>query len=85
MILIDITSEDGHAPDAKGKGKERLVHGSHDDRSVDLGEIRYQIELQAFLCTGQGHAVYRQHHQEEQQSDHHDLRHALQTLLQTET
>ena len=86
MLLADVTAEDGHGTDAKAQGEEGLVHGRH--QCVDhahllhTGKIGHQIELEALFCAGHEQAVDRQHHHDGQQSDHHDLGHPLQTVLQ---
>ena len=83
-VLADIAAEDRHAAHTDRQGEECLIHGRHDDRAVDLGEVRHQIEPQPLRCAGKGQAVQRQHQHQHQQGGHHVLGHAFQPALQVE-
>ena len=82
VILADVASEDRHGADADAQREERLVHRRHNHRAGDLGEVRYQIELQAFFCPGEHAAVDRQDQHQRKERHHQVLGHALQAALQ---
>ena len=81
-LLADVAAEDGHGADAEGKRKESLVHGADDDLTVDLGEVRDEVEGQTFLCAVKRGAVEGQDQHQDEEGDHHVLGHALQTALE---
>ena len=43
-VFSDIRAKDRHASHTGGKREKCLVHGGNHDRSVDLGNIRFQIK-----------------------------------------
>ena len=88
LILRHVAAEDLHRGDAEAQREEGLVHGGGDYRAeADLAYRIYrgqQIEFHAIGGAGQSETVYREHHDERQQCEHHDLAHAFKTLLQAE-
>ena len=86
VFLADVAAEDGHGTDAKAQGEESLIHGTHQRIDhADLfhaGKVRHEIEAQALLSAGHEQAVDSQNDHDDEQSDHHDLGHPLQTILQ---
>ncbi len=84
VFLINIAAEDGHAADSERQREEGLVHRGDDDRSVDLGKIRDQIEGKTFFRAGKRQASARKHEQQDEQRAHHIFRYAFQTVLQIE-
>ena len=86
VFLADVAAEDGHGTDAKAQGEEGLIHGTHQRIDhADLfhaGKVRHEIEAQALLSAGHEQTVDGQNDHDDEQSDHHDLGHPLQTILQ---
>ena len=86
MLLADVAAEDGHCADAEAQGEEGLIHGPHqrvdDAHLLHAAKIGHKIEAQALLCARHEQAVDGQHHHDDQQGDHHPLRHLLKAVLQ---
>ena len=88
LLVAHVTAEDLHGADAQRQGEERLIHGVGDEAAEavlpDGVHGGQQVELHALRRAGESQAVDRQHHDQCQQADHHDLGHPLQTLLKAE-
>ena len=82
MILADVAAEDGHGADADGEGEESLVHGADNHLTVNLGEVRHQVEGKPLLRAVEGRAVDSQHQHQHKERQHHVLGHALKAALQ---
>ena len=88
MLVAHVAAEDLHGGDAEREREERLIHRVGDETAeavfadgIHRGD---QIELHALRRAGERQAVNGEHENEHQQAEHHDLRHALKTLLQAE-
>lgn len=86
VLLRHIAAEDFHRRDAETQGEEGLIHRRRDDFAEAAGLLgprqgRLQIELQPFRRTRKSEAVNRKNNDQQQERDHHDLRHSLQPLL----
>ena len=86
--LCRVASEDLHRCNAKAQRKERLVHRARNDRAesvlLDALGRRQQIELHALCRAGERQTVNGKDENQTKKRQHHDLGHALQTVLQTE-
>ena len=85
MLLVDVAAENRHAAHAGRERKERLIHRTDNDRTVDFGEIRREVERQTFRRAVKQDAMHREHEHEHEKGAHHVLRDALQTLLNVGT
>ena len=87
MLLADVAAEDGHGTDAQTQGEKGLVHGGHQRvhhaHFLHARKVRHEEEAQAFLRAVHEQAVDGQDDHDDEQGDHHDLGHTLQTALQT--
>ena len=85
MLPAHVASKDLHGGDAETEGKEGLIHGGGDDIPQAVGTDAFgggeQVEFHALGGAGQQQAVHRQHNNEGQQGDHHDLGDALEAFL----
>ena len=82
-----VAAKNRHAAHANGKGKERLVHGSHNDiANAHFGgtvPVRQQVERQALARAGQHKAVHSQNQDQHKQRAHHPFANAFNAVLQT--
>ena len=85
VLPAHVASKDLHGGDAETEGKEGLIHGGGDDIPQAVGTDAFgggeQVEFHALGGAGQQQAVHRQHNNEGQQGDHHDLGDALEAFL----
>ena len=87
LVLPDIASEDLHAAHAEAQSKEALgqrrIYHVPDTLVPKIVRIRHQIEFQALRSAGKHHAVDSQHHHQDDECRHHDLRDPLNAVLQS--
>ena len=87
IIPAHVAAKDFHSANAKAEGKERLVHGSHNDiANAHFGgtvPVRQQVERQALARAGQHKAVHSQNQDQHKQRAHHPFANAFNAVLQT--
>ena len=86
VLLAHIAAKDLHGRNAQAQGEKRLVHRVHNQVAqaifADAVHRGQKIELHALLRARQRQAVHSQQRNQRQQSHHHDLGNALQTVAQ---
>ena len=87
-VASDVAAENRHARSADGKREECLSHGGvyRIAKAIfnHLSEVGHKVELKASLRAGQHDRIDGQNHDGHEQARHHDLRHALNAVLQAQ-
>ncbi|CDE11925.1 unknown [Ruminococcus sp. CAG:330] len=87
-ILFQVAAKDLHGADADAQGKERLCHGSEQNRGKavfkELSEVRHQIEFQTLHSTFQAQRIDRQNYHQSHEQKHHDLGYFFNTVLKAQ-
>ena len=86
-VLAYVASENGHSAHSEAERKKRLIHRVYNNVSnadfLYFFDVWLEIECKPRFASFHEEAVYRKDHHYHQQSQHHNLRHALQSVFKS--